>query len=81
MKYKKTGFNNSTDFCIYLEQLKSKLEFDSYIETIVYYSEHESDVDLEQLVKFLNKKIVDGIKYEASQNNLFKDETKLISLF
>lgn len=74
-------FKNSTEFCLYLEQIKQENEFDTYMETLIWYSEHESDLELEQLVRYLNKKIRDGIEYEARVSNLLKENNTLVSLF
>lgn len=74
-------FKDSNDFCLYLEQVKKEQEFDTYMETLVWYSEHESDLDMEQLVKYLNKKIRDSIEYEARISNLLKENNTLVSLF
>lgn len=74
-------FKDSNDFCIYLEQIKKNQELETYIETLIWYFEHESDMEMDTLVKHLNKKIRDGIEYEARTMNLLKDNEPLISLF
>lgn len=74
-------FKDSNDFSLHLEQIKQEQEFDSYIETIVWYSEHESDLEMDQLVRHLNKKIRDSIEYEARISNLLKEDNTLVSLF
>lgn len=77
----KTGFKSSNDFCLYLEQIKTEQDFETYLETVIWYAENESDLDMDQLVRHLNKKIRDGIEYEARVMNLLKDRDDLISLF
>lgn len=75
------GFKDSTEFCVHLEQIKIEHSFDTYIETVVWYSEHESDMEIEDLTKHLNKKIKDSIAFEATNLNLLKSKEKLVSLF
>lgn len=74
-------FKDSNDFCLYLEQIKQEQDFDTYMETLVWYSEHESDLEMDQLVRYLNKKIRDVIEYEARVSNLLKENNTLVSLF
>jgi len=77
----KTGFKSPNEFCLYLETIKQEQDFDSYIETIVWYSEHESDLEMDQLAKYLNKKLKDCIAYEARTMNMLKDNEPLVNLF
>ena len=77
----KTGFKSSTDFCLYLERIKQEQEIDTYLETVLWYAEHESDLEMEQIVRYLNKKIRDGIEYEARMMNMLKEHDELVSLF
>lgn len=76
-----TGFKTTNEFSIRLEQIKRDHNFESYIDTLLWYAEHESDAEIETLVKFLNKKIVDAIKFEAQTKNLLKSSTEMVSLF
>lgn len=77
----KTGFKSSTDFCLHLERIKQEQELDTYMETVLWYAEHESDLEFEQIVRYLNKKIHDSIEYEAIKGNMLKDKDVLVSLF
>lgn len=81
MEETRTGFKSSTDFCLYLERIKQEQELDSYIETVLWYAEHESDLEFEQIVRYLNKKIRDSIEYEAIRDNMLKEKDVLVSLF
>jgi hypothetical protein len=78
---KQTGFKDSNEFCLHLEQIKIDHSFDGYIESLLWYHEHESDLEVEVLVKHLNPKIIEAIKYEAIQNNMLKEKQELVSLF
>lgn len=76
-----TGFKDSNEFCIHLENVKRERGFETYMETVVWFSENESDADIEEIAKFLNKKIKDAIQYEAVMSNMMKDNTMPVSLF
>lgn len=65
-------FKSKNDFCLYLENLKSELGFDSYIETILHFYENETDQEMEEIAKLLNKKLVDCIEREGVDINLIK---------
>jgi hypothetical protein len=75
------GFKDDTAFCLHIEYLMIDHSFDSYIETLTWYLEYESDVEPDQLAKHLNKKLKDCLAYEAIQLNLLKNNYCLISLF
>lgn len=74
-------FKDSNSFCIHLEKLKKELELPTYIETITWFVENETDLEVEQVVRHLNKKVIDSIKYEAYSMNMLKEKTELVSLF
>lgn len=76
-----TGFKSENEFCLHLEKIKREQKFDSYIETIVWYSEYESDLEIDQLARYLNKKLRDCVAYEARNMNMLKDSEPLISIF
>lgn len=75
------GFKDPNDFSLYIETLKLDYRFDTYMETLVWYLENESDMELEGIVKYLNKKLKDSIEYEALQMNMLKQGNTLVSLF
>lgn len=74
-------FKDSNEFCLHLEKIKQEQQFDSFIETVIWFAENESDLEMEQIVKYLNKRFKDGIEYEARQMNMLKEKDNLISLF
>lgn len=76
-----TGFKNPNEFSIHIEHIKKTQEFDSYIESIVWFAENESDLEIEQIAKFLNKKLREAIEHEANIKNLLKDSSKSVQLF
>lgn len=74
-------FHTNTEFCIHLENLKQTHGFETYIETISWFIEHESDQEPEQIARLLNKKILDRIEVEAQSMKLLKNNSPIIELF
>ena len=68
-------FKTKNEFCLYLESIKQSLEFDTYIETIAYFYEHETDQEMEDIAKLLNKKIIDCVEREGISSNMVKGHT------
>lgn len=73
-------FKNKTDFSLYLEKIKKENEFDTYLETVVFFYENETDQEMEDIAKLLNRKIIDRIECEASDMNMIQGHN-LASLF
>ena len=73
-------FSNKSDFNLHIEKLKIENGFDTYIETITYYIENESDQEPEQIAKHLNKKITEEIHKEANQLGMLKSSEDVVSL-
>lgn len=65
-------FKSKNDFCLYLEKKKKELQLDTYIETITYFYENETDQEMEDIAKLLNKKIIDCIEREGVNVNMIK---------
>lgn len=73
-------FKSSNDFCLYLERLKEEQELETYLETVVWYTENESDMEYSQIVKHLNKRILDKIHNEANIHRLVKDYEEEVNI-
>jgi len=73
-------FRSKNDFCLYLEQMKKDLDFDSYIETILHFYENETDQEIEDIAKLLNKKLIDSIEREGVDLKVIKGHS-MESLF
>lgn len=65
-------FKSKNEFCLYLEQMKQRLGFNTYIETIMYFYENETDQEMEDIAKLLNKKLIDCIEREGVDINMIK---------
>ena len=68
------------DLSLYIERLKISHKFSSYIDTVIYFVEYESDAELNQVVNLLNKKIKEEIRLEAIEMGLIKTD-KSSSIF
>jgi wyosine [tRNA(Phe)-imidazoG37] synthetase (radical SAM superfamily) len=74
-------FNTSNEFSIHIEHLKEQQNFDTIIETLVWFTENESDQEYEQIVKLLNRRLKQQVEIEARDLKLLKDNSELVSLF
>lgn len=60
------------DLNLQIEKLKIDNEFPTYIETLTYFLENETDQEPEQVAKLLNKKIIEEIHQEANVLGMLK---------
>jgi hypothetical protein len=68
------------NFNLYLESKKIELGYDTYLETLSWFMENESDQEPEQIAKCLNKKITEEITKEANELGMLKNHEISISL-
>lgn len=73
-------FKNSSEFSLHIEDLKISQGFDSYIETLTHYYENETDHEFDEIIKMLNKKIIDQIEVEAQNSGLLKGFQSIVRL-
>lgn len=66
-------FMTVNDFSLYIEELKVKMEFETYMDTVVYYYENETDHEIEDIAKMLNQKIKDNLHLEAMERGMMKE--------
>jgi hypothetical protein len=71
---------STSDFNLKIEQLKIEQHFDTYIETLGYYLENETDQEPDKVAKHLNKKIIEEIQKEANELGMLKEQEELIQL-
>lgn len=74
-------FKNQTDFSLHIERIKEENNYATYMEAVIHFHEHESDHEIEEIVKLLNKKIISAIEVEAKQQGMMKDNTIGVTLF
>ena len=60
------------DVNLLIEKLKHDNEFPTYIETLSYFLENETDQEPEQVARLLNKKIIEEIHLEANHLGMLK---------
>ncbi len=53
-----------------IERIKIDMRFDTYMETILWLHENETDVEIEEIAKHLNQKIVEHLRNEAIDINM-----------
>lgn len=69
-----------SDFNLRIEAIKIEQEFDTYLETIGYFLEHETDQEPDRVAKHLNKKIIEELQREANNLGLLKEQETIIEL-
>jgi len=69
-----------SDFNLKIEAIKIKHGFDTYLETISYFLEYETDQDPDKIAKHLNKKIIEELHREANNLGLLKEQEIIIEL-
>lgn len=62
------------DFNLRIEQMKKEQKFETYLETVTYFIENESDSEPEQIAKLLNKKIKEEIYKESINESKIKTQ-------
>lgn len=73
MKSNTTGFKSSTEFSLYIENLKTEKAFETFTDTILWFHENQTDADIEDIAKLLNKRIRDFLEVEAQASGRIKD--------
>lgn len=73
-------FKSNNEFNLHIEHIKQTKGFDTYLETVLYFIENESDEEPEQIAKLLNKKIIEELSKEASDLGLLKSTESVLSL-
>lgn len=68
------------DVNLLIEKLKVDNEFSTYIETVSYFLENETDQEPEQVAKLLNKKIIEEINQEANSLGMLKVKQEPIAI-
>lgn len=73
-------FLDKNQFSLHIEQIKIDKQFDTYIEAVVFYYEMETDQEMSDISKMLNKKILDNIEFEAQEQKLLKHNEEIVRL-
>ncbi|AND75067.1 hypothetical protein pf16_144 [Pseudomonas phage pf16] len=65
-------YKDANEFSLYIEKLKVEREFDTYMETIMYFYENETDHEMADIAKMLNRKIIGELQLEGEASGLLK---------
>lgn len=65
-------FKSKNEFCLHLENIKVQKKLDTYLETILHFYESESDLEMDQIAKMLNRKIKERLENEAVDLKMIK---------
>lgn len=68
------------DLNLQIEKLKVDNEFPTYMETLSYFLENETDQEPEQVAKLLNKKIIEEIHQEANVLGMLKSKQTTVTI-
>lgn len=75
------NFSDNLLLSMHIEDLKTRYNFESYMQTIVFYCEHSCTEDIEVLAKRLSHSIIESLALEAKEQKMFKDNTPVATLF
>ena len=70
-------YKDANEFSLMLEALKDEKGFETYTETVVYFYTNETDHEMSEIAKMLNRKIIGCIENEATAAGLLKDTPKV----
>lgn len=70
----------SVEFSLHIERLKIKNDFSTYIETLTYFVENETDMEYSEVIKNLSKSILTEVEIEARSMKLLKDNGTPVSI-
>ena len=73
-------FIDKNQFSLHIEEIKVQKGFATYIEALTHFYENETDQEFPEIVKLLNKKILDSIEFEATDQKLLKHNEEIVRL-
>lgn len=73
-------FKDENEFSIYIETLKEREGLSTIIEALVFFYENETDQEMEDLVKLMNRRLREKVEAEAIDGRMVMDKTKLVRL-
>ena len=73
-------FKDENEFSIYIETLKEREGLGTIIEALVFFYENETDQEMEDLVKLMNRRLREKVEAEAIDGRMVMDKTKLVRL-
>lgn len=73
-------FTNQNEFSLHIEQLKLERGHETIIDTIVDFYENDTDQEMTDIIKMLNRRLLEQIEIEARDNNMLKEKFEVITL-
>lgn len=73
-------FKDENEFSIYIETLKEREGLGTIIEALVFFYENETDQEMEDLVKLMNRRLREKVEAEAIDGRMVMDKTRLVRL-
>lgn len=70
-------YKDANEFSLMIEAMKVEKGFETYTETIVWFYTNETDHEMAEIAKMLNRKIIGCIENEATAAGLLKDTPKV----
>lgn len=68
------AIQKTTDISMQIENLKVEMKFETYLETILYYYQELTDLDMDAIAKLLNQKIKGCLEVESQNAGLIKKD-------
>lgn len=65
-------FKSNNEFCLHLEKIKQENGFETYMQTLMHFYEYESDQEMEDIAKMLNRKVIDSLEREGISMKMIK---------
>lgn len=65
-------FKDANEFSLHIEKIKAEREFETYMEAIMYFYENETDHDMVDIAKMLNRKIIGELQIEGEASGQLK---------
>lgn len=73
-------FKDENEFSIYIETLKEREGLGTIIEALVFFYENETDQEMDDLVKLMNRRLREKVEAEAIDGRMVMDKTRLVRL-
>lgn len=68
------------EFSLYIEELKKANDFETYLETVCWFIENETDMENSEVVKNLSRNIIAQIEIEAVEARLIDPGAKPVNI-
>jgi len=73
-------FKDANEFSLYIEKIKADQQFETYMEAVMYFYENETDHEMADIAKMLNRKIIGELQLEGEASGQLKSSS-VVRLF